>query len=265
MVADAGGVYEPRTSSGVSVGGVAIDETAIAREMQHHPAPDQQGSRMAAVQALVVQALLQREIERRGIVAMPRPQESGEEAAIRVLLDDALIVPELEEADCQRFFEANRDRFRAPDRALVYHILLAAAPADTATRLRVRAQAEELIADIRNHPQRFADLAARHSSCPSRESGGELGWLENGQTTPEFERQVLQLGVGLCELPVESRYGLHVVRVDSVVRGVHLPYEQVRERIATRLEVQVRQRAIQQLLNELSERFGVEGLDDDAH
>ena len=128
MVADAGGVYEPRTSSGVSVGGVAIDETAIAREMQHHPAPDQQGSRMAAVQALVVQALLQREIERRGIVAMPRPQESGEEAAIRVLLDDALIVPELEEADCQRFFEANRDRFRAPDRALVYHCLLYTSP-----------------------------------------------------------------------------------------------------------------------------------------
>ncbi|MBP8924543.1 MAG: peptidylprolyl isomerase [Pseudomonadales bacterium] len=263
MVAD-GGTQHHEPSHGVRVAGREIGEADIAREMQHHPAADPRESRHAALQALVVRELLRLEIERRGICPDVQPQESEEEAAIRTLLDVALSVPELQEQDCRRFFEANRDRFRAPDRTEVHHILLAAAPPDMQARMAARDEAQRLIAEICEHPQRFNDLAARFSVCPSRESGGSLGWLENGQTTPEFERQVLHLEPGLCPLPVETRYGFHVVRVDASTRGAQLPYEEVRERIAARLEVQVRQSEIQHFLVELNERFGVEGLEEHA-
>ncbi len=62
----------------------------------------------------------------------------------------------------------------------------------------------------------------RHSDCPSKDEGGELGWLERGQTTPEFDRQVFRLREGLAAFPVESRWGYHVVSVDAIESGEEL-------------------------------------------
>src|SRR3546814_5209289 len=66
----------------------------------------------------------------------------------------------------------------------------------------------------------------RHSDCPSKTQGGELGWLERGQTTPEFDRQVFRLHEGLAGFPVESRWGYHVVSVDEVAPGEQLRSEE---------------------------------------
>ncbi|MDI9675036.1 peptidylprolyl isomerase, partial [Pseudomonas aeruginosa] len=55
-----------------------------------------------------------------------------------------------------------------------------------------RKQAAELLDELRGHPERFVDLARRFSACPSKESGGDLGWIEPGQTVPEFEKRLLR-------------------------------------------------------------------------
>ena len=101
----------------------------------------------------------------------------------------------------------------------------------------------------------------RHSDCPSKDEGGELGWLERGQTTPEFDRQVFRLRVGLAAFPVESRWGYHVVSVDAIESGEELAFDQVHQRISDYLELQVRQRELQQYLQGLQERYEVRGLD----
>src|SRR3546814_14972204 len=97
----------------------------------------------------------------------------------------------------------------------------------------------------------------RHSDCPSKTQGGELGWLERGQTTPEFDRQVFRLHEGLAGFPVESRWGYHVVSVDEVAPGEQLGFDHVLARISDYLELQVRQRELQQYLLELQARFEV--------
>jgi peptidyl-prolyl cis-trans isomerase C len=73
----------------LSVGEAAITETAIAREMQYHPAPTPQQSRAAAARALVMCELLRREIERLELAAEIHPIgcEIAEEACIRALLE----------------------------------------------------------------------------------------------------------------------------------------------------------------------------------
>src|SRR3546814_6979434 len=99
------------------------------------------------------------------------------------------------------------------------------------------------------------------SDLPSKTQGGELGWLERGQTTPEFDRQVFRLHEGLAGFPVESRWGYHVVSVDEVAPGEQLGFDHVLARISDYLELQVRQRELQQYLLELQARFEVRGLD----
>lgn len=247
----------------IHVGATPISETEIAREMQHHRAPRPEQSRADAARALVVRELLRLEIDRLGLAQQAQPEgaETHEEAAIRVLIEREIDTPEPSEGDCRRYYEANRERMHAPDRARVRHILLAAAPADGYARNKARELGEKLIDVLKLEPARFSELAQAHSACPSREQGGELGWIEPGETVPEFERQVFRLKPGLAGLTVESRYGHHVVLMDELRPGEALSFEDCRARIATYLETQVRQNALHQYLNILTERYEVRGLE----
>lgn len=240
----------------------AISEAEIAQEMQHHRAASPAHSRAAAARALVVRELLRREVQRLGLVATPPPgsQETAEEAGIRLLLEREIAdrVPSAD--DCRRYYEQNRALFRAPDQVRVRHILLAAAADDVDGRIRARGEAERLIAGLTARPQLFADFALRHSACPSKDQGGELGWLQRGQTTPEFDRQVFRLHAGLAAFPVESRWGYHVVSVDEIRPGAGQDFAAVHRRIADYLELQVRQREVQLYLLGLEERHPVRGL-----
>ncbi|MBV6418404.1 MAG: Chaperone SurA [Steroidobacteraceae bacterium] len=244
------------------VGDTPIDEAAIAREMQHHRAPRPAESRAAAARALVVRELLRREVERLGLDAQvtPQGQEADEEAGIRLLIERELADRAPTENDCRRYYEQNPERFRSPDRLRARHILLAAAADDVHGRLRARSEAESLIGELTANPVLFADLAMRRSDCPSKSDAGDLGWLQRGQTTPEFDRQLFRLPPGLAPFPIESRWGYHVVRVEELAPGVALSFDDVRARIADYLELQVRQRELQLWLLQLQDRHGVRGL-----
>jgi peptidyl-prolyl cis-trans isomerase C len=247
----------------VRVADTDVSEADIAREMQHHPHADPHVSRKLAAQALAVRILLLKEIERLAITpqAVPVDAETQEEAAIRVLLERELPVPESDESACRHYYENNRQRLHSPDRVLVRHILLAAAPDDVSGRLKARDRAEQLIAELQEFPERFTEMAMRFSDCPSKDQGGELGWISHGQTTPEFERQVFMLREGLAGLSVESRWGYHVVDVQRHERGQPLAFEDCAGRIARYLDLQSRQNAIQNYLQMLSAHYGVHGID----
>lgn len=242
---------------------LAISEADIAREMQFHRAMRPEQARADAARALVVRELLRREAQRLGLdEGQGDGRHSDEEVQIQRLLEQVLEDRTPSDADCQRYFAQNPERFRSPDRIRVRHILLAAPADDVAGRFKARTEAEKLIAELKEQPHVFADLAARHSQCPSRSEGGELGWLQRGQTTPEFDRQVFRLRQGLAGFPVESRWGYHVVNVDEHQTGQALSFEQVLPQIRDYLELQVRQRDVQQFLLELHERYPVRGLDE---
>jgi peptidyl-prolyl cis-trans isomerase C len=246
------------------VGDTAISEADVAREMQHHRAATPHQSRAEAARALVVRELLRREAERLRLPdkVAPIDGETQEEACIRALIELEVQTPVPDESACRRYYEANRERLRGPDRVRVRHILLAASPNDSAARIRAAQLGEELILALQSHPERFTEFAMRHSACPSRDDGGDLGWLERGQTVPEFERQLFMLKRGMAGLTVETRYGHHVVWVDEIARGESTSYEDAADKIAAYLETQVKQNALHQYLQQLQFRYGVSGLEE---
>ncbi|MBK6350661.1 MAG: peptidylprolyl isomerase [Steroidobacteraceae bacterium] len=250
------------TVTAVRVGDTTIGEAEVAREMQHHRAADPRVAREHAVRALVVREMLRLEVERLDIGAAAQPQdgETREEANVRTLLEREAPASQPDGEACRRYFEQNRERLRRPDRLRARHILLAAAPGDTDARAQARELGEQLIDGLRRAPARFAELAMRHSACPSRDTGGDLGWIEPGDTTPEFERQVFLLSPGLAGLTVESRWGHHVVHVDEVVRGEPLALEEAMPRVKAYLETHARQHAIHDYLQDLARRHHVHGL-----
>jgi len=93
------------------------------------------------------------------------------------------------------------------------HILLRPGPqlsqADAVARLT---QYREQIATGK---ATFEALAREHSQDGSAREGGDLGWANPGQFVPEFEEAMNRLSPGEVSLPLVSRFGVHLLRVDE--------------------------------------------------
>jgi peptidyl-prolyl cis-trans isomerase SurA len=59
----------------------------------------------------------------------------------------------------------------------------------------------------------FAELAKQHSNDLSSAKGGDLGWLFEGDTVPEFERAMDGLKLNEISGPVRSPFGYHLIQV----------------------------------------------------
>jgi parvulin-like peptidyl-prolyl isomerase len=70
----------------------------------------------------------------------------------------------------------------------------------------------ERLQDTDDFSEVFAELAAEYSSCPSGESGGDLGSWSRGQMVEEFDDAIFDLEVGeFTDAPVETQFGYHII------------------------------------------------------
>ncbi|MBL8478648.1 MAG: peptidylprolyl isomerase, partial [Sterolibacteriaceae bacterium] len=59
----------------------------------------------------------------------------------------------------------------------------------------------------------FADLARLHSNDLSAAKGGDLGWMYQGDTVPDFEKAMDALKVNQVSEPIQSPFGFHLIQV----------------------------------------------------
>jgi peptidyl-prolyl cis-trans isomerase C len=245
----------------IRVNETEIAPSAVAAEMQYHPAPSREQAWRKAATALVVRQLLLDEAERLGIAAAPAADGSAEEATIQALLAREVVVPDPDEDTCRRYWSRNAATFSTPDVYEAAHILFPAAPDDEPARSAAKQAASETIALLQENPARFAELARARSACPSAASGGILGQQSRGDLVPEIETFVLALEEGqICPVPVATRYGYHVLRLDRLMRGTQLPFEKAAPAVAHHLMARSWQRAVSQYLRILAGRARITGL-----
>lgn len=243
----------------LKVNGVTITESAIEREMQFHkgaPSPE-----ATARYSLAIRELLLQRARAIGLVKPDQPLDDAAcDAVIEALRTREAPTPEPGEAECRRLYEAQRARFRSGDLVEARHILFAVTPA--APVETVRRQAEATLKQARRTPERFADLAATLSNCPSGAHGGNLGQLQRGDTVPEFESALFEGGeTGMLPQLVRTRYGFHVVSIERRIPGRQIEFESVRERIAEELRERVQAKAMEQYVRVLAATAQVEGVD----
>lgn len=61
----------------------------------------------------------------------------------------------------------------------------------------------------------FENLAKQHSSCPSSQTGGNLGPFDRGMMVPPFEHAAFALNVGEISEPVQTQFGWHLIQRTS--------------------------------------------------
>ncbi len=112
-------------------------------------------------------------------------------------------------------------------------------------------KAQEVIAMLEDGGD-FAELAQEHSTGPTAENGGELGWFAQNEMVPEFANAAFAIEPGnFTKDPVQTQFGWHVIKVEERRQRPEPEFETVKPQ----LEAQLRQ----QTLNDL-----VEGWQDEA-
>ncbi|HUR82326.1 MAG TPA: peptidylprolyl isomerase, partial [Thermoanaerobaculia bacterium] len=142
----------------------------------------------------------------------------GEQRKVRYILADyAKIRAEIRptDAELRRAYETNKNELKRPGSAHVQHILIEAKPgippqADAAAK----AKAEAIVAQLRAGAD-FATLARQNSQDQSSSNnGGDMGWVDMGQTVEPFERAVFSIPLNQISDPIRTQeYGYHIVKV----------------------------------------------------
>lgn len=246
----------------VSVNQNQIDGDRISAEMQYHPADSRRGAMVKATQALVISEVVRQRAVDLGIWPEDMALESHqEETLIEQLIEADAHLPSASKTECEHFYQTNKDKFRTAPLLEVRHILLVADPDDIQQRGEAREVADTLLEQVTKSPTEFAQLASRHSGCPSAQMGGNLGQITKGQTVPEFERQIFAAPEGLMSTPVESRYGFHLVEIVRRVEGKPLPFEHVKKDIQDYLDTKVKRKTIAQYITQLLSTADIQGFD----
>jgi len=250
----------------ISVNGVSIPEADVLAEAQNHPAENPGGALRAAAEALVIRELLWQEAKRLDVDASSARDQAGRveterDAAIRLLVDREVQAPLATEEECRRYYDRHPEKFRTEPLFEARHILVAAPESDREARATARERATDLCNVLRQRSARFSELAREYSACSSREQGGNLGQLTKGSTVEEFEQALANMREGeISSVPVESRFGFHVIALDRRIEGRQLPFEMVAERIAAWLEASAWSKAVSQYISVLAGRADIEGI-----
>lgn len=106
----------------------------------------------------------------------------------------------------------------------------------------------------------FADAAKEFSKCPSKESGGSLGYFEKGMMVPEFEEAAFSMKNGALSEPVKTQFGYHLIMKEDEKQTEVKSFDQVKDQIAQNLLISKQNEIYLNKIETLKKRFKVEKL-----
>jgi peptidyl-prolyl cis-trans isomerase D len=110
-------------------------------------------------------------------------------------------------------YQNNIQQYQVPNRVHPEHILFMTVGKTDAEVDEIKKNAEDVLKQAKKGAK-FEDLAKKYSEDPgSKDKGGDLGWITQGQTVPEFEKTAFGLDKGQISDLVKTQYGFHIIKV----------------------------------------------------
>ncbi|KIO49248.1 SurA N-terminal domain-containing protein [Nitrosospira sp. NpAV] len=139
-----------------------------------------------------------------------------------------------------KYFEEHRSEFEQPEERRASHILITvSAAASDAEKAAARAKAEQLLIQVRQAPQNFAELAKQHSQDPgSAINGGDLGFFARGMMVKTFEDAVFQMKLDEISNLVETNHGFHIIKLSTIKPPKLVSFDEVKSQVEEELKKQ---------------------------
>ena len=107
----------------------------------------------------------------------------------------------------------------------------------------------------------FARLASEFSDdSATRQNGGDTGFFHRGQMSPAFEEAAFTLEPGEISEPVETSFGVHILRLEERKAARLLPLDEIREQLRDHIREERMEAAVKAETGRLREEGEVEVL-----
>ena len=138
------------------------------------------------------------------------------EAYLRKQVEEKINIPD---AELQKFYDENKEKFRTGDQVRASHILV-----------KTEKEAQDVLAKLKSGAT-FESLATQFSSDSSAAKGGDLGWFGKGVMLPEFEKAVFGLKEGQTSGVVKTKFGYHIIKATGARKAGIMPFAEVKDQI----------------------------------
>ena len=161
-------------------------------------------------------------------------------------------VPHVTDAEMQQYYQAHQQQFKVDDQVQVRHILIKVDPNATPQQdAAAKAKAQSILDQLKKGGN-FAELAKKNSDDPgSKDQGGELGFIKHGVTVPEFDKVAFMLQPGQTSGLVRTKYGYHIIQVESKQVAHTKPFDEVKTTIEAQLTHDMEAKAEQALAQQI--------------
>ena len=175
------------------------------------------------------------------------------------IFESITIAPE----EVEKYYNEHKEEFvengDEPGSIRASHILIKTEKGASAKEIAdAKAKAEEVLAKVKANPDKFAEIAAAESACPSKEQGGSLGAFSKGQMVPEFEKAAFALKEGEISDLVVTDFGFHIIKRDKVQAATILPFEKIKDQLAQMLKIQQTESKFTEFMNKVIEDSKIE-------
>src|SRR5580698_1469965 len=129
------------------------------------------------------------------------------------------------------YYNSHIDEYKVENRVHVEHILFKTVGKTDAEIAEIRQKAEGVLKQARSGAN-FEDLAKKFSEDDgTKPKGGDLGWIVEGQTVPEFQQAAFTLPKGSISDLVKTQYGFHIIKVLDHEQAHTKSFDEVRNTI----------------------------------
>jgi peptidyl-prolyl cis-trans isomerase SurA len=132
--------------------------------------------------------------------------------------------------ELRAYYEAHKKDFDRPAGVHISEISVnteGMSPAEAETQ---RKKIDEALAAVKKGDF-FGDVAAKYSESDTAQSGGDLGWFENGQLQKALEDVIAKLDKDQVSDVIKTSYGFMIIKVDDKHSGGVLPFESAQNEV----------------------------------
>lgn len=115
--------------------------------------------------------------------------------------------------ELQAYYNSHIDDYKIQNRVHVEHILFKTVGKTDAEVAEIRQKADDIQKKAKSGTN-FEDLAKKNSEDDATKAkGGDLDWIVEGQTVPEFQQAAFSLPKGAISDVVKTQYGFEIIKV----------------------------------------------------
>lgn len=231
------------------VGGSSITTDDFKKELDNlppylKPMTETAEGKKEMLETMVIRELILQQATKDGVDKSPLVAEKLEDIKKRLVVE-AYLKKKVEEqsnisdADLQKFYDENKDKFKSGDQIKASHILV-----------KDEKMAQDILGKLKAG-ESFEELAKKHSMDSAGAKGGDLGWFGKGSMLPEFEKVAFGLKENETSGIVKTKFGFHIIKLTGKRVAGQRDFAEVKDQIKAALLPTKQQEVFQKLKDEL--------------